>query len=242
MSLVSKVYIFNIKLLAPQELKEYQFVSVGLITNACSSIKFCNVYNRLSSSQELRSACNAFYLLVYLFSMFDILSDFLLFTTFLAENNPMFARLTLLFIYLPSLNVLAILLGPRTAGILGQVWGMVIMIVGQILGTVLETETVSWSSLMLGFVMLYLGGIMFGSCKWKDSPKLVPSFLSRVFLPGLIFPLLLPLSPLIFICVKVAALAKPRNSMLKAQSAVGSRGSQYWRRRHSLLCNATSFY
>ena len=48
------------------------------------------------------------------FSISDIVSDFLLFAMYLqaeTEYNPWFARLTLLFIYLPSLNVLATLYG-----------------------------------------------------------------------------------------------------------------------------------
>ena len=43
------------------------------------------------------------------------------------ENNPMFAMLTLLFIYMPSMNVLATLYGPRTAGKLGLVWGFLML-------------------------------------------------------------------------------------------------------------------
>ena len=108
----------------------------------------------------------------YIFSIFDIVSDILLFTTYLKvetvfktvpmknntlvmntttricifdeenddhynfsceEYNPMFASLTLLFIYMPSLNVLATFYGPRTAGILGFMWGGVMVIVGVIL-------------------------------------------------------------------------------------------------------------
>ena len=42
--------------------------------------------------------------------------------------SPIFASLTLVFIYLPSLNVLATLYGPRTAGAVGQIWGLVMLI------------------------------------------------------------------------------------------------------------------
>ena len=41
------------------------------------------------------------------------------------DYNPMFAMLTLAFIYLPSLNVIGALYGPRTAGLHGFVWGAV---------------------------------------------------------------------------------------------------------------------
>ena len=65
------------------------------------------------------------------------------------EYNPMFASLTLLFIYMPSLNVLATLLGPKTAGAVGIVWGIVMWIVGTVtlnifMESVTEAEVMGW--------------------------------------------------------------------------------------------------
>ena len=41
------------------------------------------------------------------------------------ENNPYFTSLTLTFIYLPSLNVVAALYGPLKANLLGKVFGLI---------------------------------------------------------------------------------------------------------------------
>ena len=46
------------------------------------------------------------------------------------EYNPVFASLILAFIYLPSLNVLATLYGPKKAGALGIVWAVVMFGLG----------------------------------------------------------------------------------------------------------------
>ena len=43
------------------------------------------------------------------------------------ETNPTSAALTIVFIYLPSLNVMACLFGPRKAGSLGVAWGFVMV-------------------------------------------------------------------------------------------------------------------
>ena len=156
----------------------------------------------------------------------------------------MFASLTLLFIYLPSLNVLAFLLGPRTAGAVGFVWGIVMGLVGAILTNMSVAKVVGLFLTFLGVGIYTMASIMLYTGikppqdlgEKKSFNERFLSFLSSQFfclhglhsqfllLPGLIFPLLLPVSPLIFICVKVNALLKPRNSMLKAQAAIGSRG------------------
>ena len=94
------------------------------------------------------------------------------------ERNPMFAALTLLFIYSPSLNVLATLYGPRTAGILGAVWGLVIVIPGWIALLYVRTskEMSDGVNVMvlflegLGMVMFLLGFLMvFGTL--RNSPQ-----------------------------------------------------------------------
>ena len=127
------------------------------------------------------------------------------------EKGPGFSSLTLLFIYMPSLNVLATLLGPRTAGTLGFVWGGVMIIVGVIIGRVLETEEVVLFLMSLGGAMLGLGMILLPKNQGGNKKSLTKTlkeyissllpFLFRHFfsLPFLIFTILLPLSPLIFI-------------------------------------------
>ena len=76
------------------------------------------------------------------------------------EYNPMFASLTLLFIYLPSLNVLATLYGPKKAGALGIVWGAVMLGFGGIfLFVVNVSNTDSWY-VMGGFLVCLSGGML----------------------------------------------------------------------------------
>ena len=50
------------------------------------------------------------------------------------KNDPWFAILTLFFIYLPCVNVIATIYGPKKAGMVGFVAGCVMLIVGGILG------------------------------------------------------------------------------------------------------------
>ena len=122
------------------------------------------------------------------------------------------------------------MLGPATAGGLGIVWGIVIVILGYIDGIELAVRLFS---MLLGTAMFFLGMIMAVTRitssqdqegEIKPLKERVSPFLSSLILPGLIFPLLLPVSPLIFIFIKVNALFKPRNPMLKPQSAIGGRG------------------
>ena len=145
--------------------------------------------------------------------------------------NPWFALLTLAFIYMPSLNVLATLYGPSKAGILGGVWGIVMTVVGTVLAAVVidgdDDETlrlyaIGYFILFLGAAMVFLGGIMMFQSGLGFHFSL--SSLSDLLLCSLLFPLLLPLSPLIFVCLKFISLLKPNNTLLKAQSTLGSRG------------------
>ena len=143
------------------------------------------------------------------------------FTFSCMEYNPWFASLTLAFIYLPSLNVIATLYGPLKAGLLGIVWGVVMFGL---------SFTDSWHVIMervlvfLGGGMFFLGLIMVAQ-SFKSLSVLRSLFsLSDFLISGFLFPLLLPLSPLIFICLKLISLLKPNNKLLKAQSKTGSRG------------------
>ena len=143
------------------------------------------------------------------------------FTFSCMEYNPWFASLTLAFIYLPSLNVIATLYGPLKAGLLGIVWGVVMFGL---------SFTDSWHVIMervlvfLGGGMFFLGLIMVAQ-SFKSLSVLRSLFsLSDFLISGFLFPLLLTLSPLIFICLKLISLLKPNNKLLKAQSKMGSRG------------------
>ena len=157
-------------------------------------------------------------------------------------NNPMFASLTLLFVYLPSQNVLATLYGPRTAGGVGTAWGFLLMISSSFLG-VLDFEAIGNCFLILGMAMAFWGLIGVstlaksqmktpqdqdeGKCKSRILNVLIfyMKFFSLILsIPGLLCPFLLPFTPFIFIIIKFMGLIKPNNKLLKAQSTVGGRG------------------
>mgnify|MGYP001442015749 CR=1 FL=1 len=108
----------------------------------------------------------------------SVLNDTARTCTFLEENDdvytfscdeyqPIFASLTLLFIYMPSLNVLATLYGPRTAGRLGFVWGgLVLAVVGAVLiipsnyvlsNSVTVLGVLILSIFLIGMAMFFLG-------------------------------------------------------------------------------------
>ena len=72
------------------------------------------------------------------------------------KKDPWFAILTLLFIYLPSINVIASLYGPKKAGMVGLVGGMVMFFVGGILGCVGDFLP-SPVAAIIGWVMIILG-------------------------------------------------------------------------------------
>ena len=176
------------------------------------------------------------------FSISDIISDFILFTTYFEvetlnktvpmsndisvqnttgrtctfmeeidygynyrfsckEYDPMFASLTLLFIYMPSFNVLATLFGPRTAGWLSILWGSVMGLFGVILYNAGEdgdpaTTVMSLFLVSQGAAMSFMWMIMNLAETLKEPWEGIVSFLSLLFLPGLFFPFLLPFSPL----------------------------------------------
>ena len=180
-----------------------------------------------------------------IFSIFDIISDILLFAKYV-ESDPWFARLTFLFVSLPSLNVLATLYGPRTAGAIGFVWGLVMLIVGVILIIAIDQAVIdgakgsAWdiaeflvllggSFAMLGLVMAFTMIISLISAQVQGGNirsfiEVILSLVSSLFLQGLTFPLLLPFAPFIYIFLKGVGILKPRNQLLKAQSTLGGRG------------------
>ena len=137
------------------------------------------------------------------------------------EHNPMFAGLTLLFIYLPSLNVLATLYGPKTAGFLGFMWGAVMFAVFMTLLLWLDggERVILWFFMLLGLTMVAVGGTTMS----KDQEGKKMSFKEHT-ISGPFFPIFLLISPLIFILIKFLALVKPNSQLLKAQSMLGSRG------------------
>ena len=106
-----------------------------------------------------------------------------------------FAILTLLFIYLPSVNVIATLYGPKTAGIVAYFKGLAIAVLGGILATTgylvhsPGTATSGWFIICIGVGVVVMGWV---------SNKVTGKFTYEVYHFLLFIPLLI-FSPVIFI-------------------------------------------
>lgn len=138
------------------------------------------------------------------------------------KYNPWFTIHTLLYIYLPSVNIIATLYGPETIGTVAKRNGLIMAITGAVLATVgfcvpsPKTSVIGWFLLFLGGPTSGLGLINKHSGFYiYDSPSL----LHYIFF----FPLLI-LSPVIFIFIKILAIIQEENRFLKSQSSYGSRG------------------
>ena len=136
------------------------------------------------------------------------------------KKDPWFAILTLFFIYLPCVNVIGTLYGPKKAGMVGIVEGISMLIVGGILGIIgyflpsPVAAIVGWFMIILGLALLGLGlctcVFVFGFAR--------PSVLHFcLFIPLMI------LSPAIFIFIKLLAIFEAKNMFIQSQSTHMSR-------------------
>ena len=151
------------------------------------------------------------------------------------EYNPYFTSLTLAFIYLPSLNVIAALYGPGKAGLIGFGFGLFgIFIVGLPLTLIFflgESGNQSQQALfvtgmtamILGFGFIGLGVSLlsqFNSFKELNLKEVI-QFWS---LHCTFFPLFVAFSPFILVMIKLLAVFKKKSKLVQSQSMVASRG------------------
>ena len=139
------------------------------------------------------------------------------------KYNPWFTIHTLLYIYLPSVNVIATLYGPETVGTVAKRTGLIMAINGAVLASVgfyVPSPTTS----VIGWFLIFFGGSTSGlgwiskhsGCNFDEYRK-SPSLLHYIFF----FPLLI-FSPVIFIFIKCMAIIKGKR-FFKSQSCHGSR-------------------
>ena len=135
--------------------------------------------------------------------------------------NYWFAILTLLFIYLPSVNVIATLYGPDTAGLVGFWEGIALAILGGILAATgffvhsPGAAIAGWFMICIGAGVLTMGCVNLASIagdSYRDRYHYI------LFIP------LLTCSPVIFIIIKLLAIIKSDNKFIQSQSTYGSRG------------------
>ena len=135
--------------------------------------------------------------------------------------NYWFAILTLLFIYLPSVNVIATLYGPQKDGFVGFCEGLAMAILGGILAAT-GYFLPSPGAAIAGWFMICIGAGVFvmGWVNWFS----VPGGSDEDKYHFLLFIPLLICSPVIFIIIKLLAIIKSDNKFIQSQSTYGSRG------------------
>ena len=135
--------------------------------------------------------------------------------------NYWFAIITLLFIYLPSVNVIATLYGPGSAGLVGVLEGFVMAIHGGILAVTgyfvpsPGTAIVAWFIICFGagvFALALLNG------NYDNDDDEIDKYHFLLYIPLLAF------SPIIFVIIKLLAIIKSNNKFIQSQSTYGSRG------------------
>lgn len=185
-----------------------------------------------------------FKLVLWLLSVSDIVSDALLVREYLQNYHDKtygeeswrswrFSILTFAFIYMPSLNVITTTCGPSRAGKLGLIFGILMGIAGGLLAAfglsaeetgsvddILTPETwaLVWLFLILGSSMILLGVSLQNSHNRPPQGNIPLKIIDLI-----LFPILVSLSPIIFVFIKLLGVLKPKSQLLKHQSTVGSR-------------------
>ena len=143
-------------------------------------------------------------------------------------REPVLTGLTLALIYWPALKMMATLLGPRTAGQVGIVWGLLMTIVGVMVETMVTgsnaTAVIGWFLMCIGIPFLALSIVLIFIKTRKEEGGGEEIKISALVLQFAVFPLLLPFIPLIFVATKLLSVLKPKNIFLRSQATVGSRG------------------
>ena len=134
--------------------------------------------------------------------------------------NPWFAILTLLFIYLPSVNVIATLYGPKAAGRVAMWEGPVLLVIG-ITSAVYGVER-SYTAAMIGWFLILFSAAMI-LLGWYNSTIGDGTLNLNRYHFMFFLPIILA-SPVIFISIKLLAALKPNNEFVQSQSIYGSRG------------------
>ena len=139
--------------------------------------------------------------------------------------NYIFEILTLLFIYLPSVNVIATLYGPFKVGIIGTVVGLVILVPGVIMSIITGSVPsnpglafAAWSMLLFGCGIGITGFINLTANGEEQGDVKVDIYHILLFIP------LFACSPVIFIFIKMVAIIKGSNEFIQSQATYGSRG------------------
>ena len=149
------------------------------------------------------------------------------------EYHYWFGTFTLVFIFGPSVNVLAAILGPRTGGVLSLVWAIVMLLVSGTLAILEWTSIIAGESVAVVKVMvsfLFSFGIIMGlvgmvhaapilssrSQVWKEMKK---HWIWLIFCP-----LIIVSSPLILMLIMTLSLLRPESQFLRSQKKIAKSG------------------
>ena len=141
------------------------------------------------------------------------------------EHNYWYGVLTLVFIFAPSANVLVALLGPRTGGTFGAVWGGVMAILGLVL--VIQVANGDATLSTFGWVLIFLGVTMVGIGlnnrasvqQWLTIPE-AEGELRRNWMFLFVVPFIIALSPLIMMLIITLAILRPNSKFIQNQKKV----------------------
>ena len=141
------------------------------------------------------------------------------------EHNYWYGVLTLVFIFAPSANVLVALLGPRTGGTFGAVWGGVMVILGLVL--VIQVANGDATLNIFGWILIFLGVIMVGIGlnnrasvqQWLTIPE-AKGELSRNWMFLFVVPFIIAISPLIMMLIITLAILRPNSKFIQNQKKV----------------------
>lgn len=178
----------------------------------------------------------------FIFSVIDIGTDFLVLREYLwsREQHFIFSALTLTFIYLPAVNTIAAVIGPRRMAFLSIVGGFFTGILGSTGGFLyawyfeLDTHNVYDENpvlvlMLFSLFLLGLGYFFLGWVLWASSKRRIFScshdncFTERLF-TTIFLVIIFPISPLIYLFIKLLAVFKSENKFIQAQSRLTTTG------------------
>ena len=134
-----------------------------------------------------------------------------------------FAILTLFFIYLPSVNVVSTLYGPKTAGMVGMKVSVGIAVVGGVLALIGYLISNPATSIIGWYALILSGGILaMGVMNYYSAENHIYLHISGIHY--LLFIPIVVISPIIFVIIKFLAIFKCGNTFLQSQATYGSRG------------------
>ena len=136
------------------------------------------------------------------------------------EYHYWFGTFTLVFIFGPSVNVLAAILGPRTGGVLSLVWAIVMLLVSGTLAILEWTSIIAGESVAVVKVMvsfLFSFGIIMGLVGMVHAAPILSSRnqvwreMKKHWIWLIFFPLITVSSPLILMLIMTLSLLRPES-------------------------------